>query len=425
VLRWQFNTVPQAGEPGVETWKGESWKTGGGGTWSTVTLDPTTGELFVPVGNPAPDFMLSYRLPPGGRKGETNLYTNSVVALDARTGKLKWYFQASPADDRDLDQAAAPMLFELSKGRAALAAASKDGYLRVIDRATYQLVYKVPVTTIRNADKPVTKKGLVTCPGTLGGTQWNGPALDAREHTILVGAVDWCSFLQLDDSVQYQRGNPFYGGRITSLMQPSPTGWITAVDAATGAIRWQKHLPAPVVSAITPTAGGITFFGDQGGTFYALRSTDGSVLYSTDTGGAMAGGVITYSLQGRQYVAIASGSLSRTMWQSRGLPHVIVYSAGDVPKDAALSLAGVNPSVERGGGVFVRTCAACHGFGGVGGTAPSLRNIGKKLDTAQLTDQIRRPRKPGGKGTATMPAFDGQVLPDASVADVVAFLETL
>ncbi|HEV7716999.1 MAG TPA: hypothetical protein VGO53_15475, partial [Steroidobacteraceae bacterium] len=207
--------MPRGTEPGVETWKGTSWQTGGGGTWSTVSLDPSTGEVFVPVGNPSPDFFPSHRVA-HAKIGE-NLFTNAIVAVNARSGALGWYFQATPADDRDLDQAAAPMLFTLANGRGALAAASKDGYLRVIDRASHKLLYKATVTTVRNEGKPVTAKGLESCPGTLGGTQWNGPAYDATERAIVVGAVDWCSLLQQDDSVTYQKGQPFYGGRMTSL----------------------------------------------------------------------------------------------------------------------------------------------------------------------------------------------------------------
>lgn len=421
-IRWQFNTVPQGNEFGVDTWKGDSWKTGGGGTWSTLSLDPETGELFIPVGNPSPDFFLPYR--DVRRKTGANLFTNSVVAVDARTGHLDWYFQATPSDDKDLDQAAAPMLFELGDGRMAMAAASKDGYLRVVDRNTHRLIYKLAVTTIRNEDKPVTEKGLETCPGTLGGTQWNGPAYDSKEKAIVVGSVDWCSYLRRDKSVEYKKGAPFYGGSIISLMNPTPTGWITSVNADTGAVRWKFHAPAPIVSGITPTAGGVTFAGDVAGTFYALSSSDGSVLFSKPTGGGISGGVITYTVAGKQYVAITSGNLSRTMWVSSGLPHIVIYTVGDVPPDAGLVASGGNASTERGGGVFVRSCAACHGFGGVGGTGPALKGIGTKLSATELAGQIRTPRKTAA-GAATMPAFDAQVMPDASIQDVIAFLETL
>jgi alcohol dehydrogenase (cytochrome c) len=422
-IKWQFNTVPQGNEFGVETWKGTSWQTGGGGTWSTVSLDPSTGEVFVPVGNPAPDFFPSHRLA-HAKIGE-NLFTNAIVSVNARSGALGWFFQATPADDRDLDQAAAPMLFKLPDGRSALAAASKDGYLRVLDRSTHKLIYKAAVTTIRNEGKPVTAKGVESCPGTLGGTQWNGPAYDVAERAIVVGAVDWCSLLQRDDSVTYKKGEPFYGGRMTSLMDPPPSGWITSFDASSGKVRWKFHAPAPVVSAITPTAGGVTFAGDLLGNFYALRSSDGSPLLTIPTGGSISGGVITYTVNGRQYVAITSGNVSRTMWVSAGLPHIVIYALGGAQADAALAASVGNVKAERGAGVFVRSCAACHGFGGVGGTAPALKGVGKRLSADELATQLRAPRKtPSGAG-ATMPPFDLRVLPEQSLRDVVAFLETL
>ena len=120
---WTFNLVPQGKEFGVDTWKGDSWKMGGGGTWSTVTIDPATGELFIPVGNAAADFDRSVR-------GEgSNLFTDSIVVLDARSGKLKWWYQTTLNDDKDRDLGAAPMLFEMGNGKKAVAAGSKDGYL--------------------------------------------------------------------------------------------------------------------------------------------------------------------------------------------------------------------------------------------------------------------------------------------------------
>jgi alcohol dehydrogenase (cytochrome c) len=422
VSLWRFNTVPQGIEFGTETWKGDSWKTGGGGTWSTATLDPETGEVFFPIGNPAPDFFTPSRL--ARHKAGVNLFTNSILTLDARSGALAWYFQATPADDRDLDQAAAPMLFTLANGRKALAAASKDGYLRVIDRATHRLIYQVAITTMRDEKKPVTAKGVVACPGVLGGTQWNGPAYDESTRSIIVGAVDWCTLLQRDDSAEYKKGSPFYGGRMTNIMDPAPTGWITAVDADTGAVRWKFHAPAPIVSGITPTGGGITFAGDIAGTLYALRNSDGKVLFSTPTKGSISGGIITYTVAGKQYVAITSGNLSRTMWVTAGLPHIVIYTVGDVASDAGVTAAGARLDVERGAGAFVRSCAACHGFGGTGGTGPALTGVGKKFSAKELGEQIRVPR-PTATGTASMPAFATDALPDASLRDVVAYLETL
>jgi glucose dehydrogenase len=136
---WRFNTIPMGNEVGAETWKRpESAKTGGGGVWGAMSVDATTGELFVPVGNPWPDIDLGYR--PGN-----NLFTNSVVVLDARTGALKWWHQVSPADWQDLDLVAAPVLYRDSKVRDLVVIAGKDGYVTAVDRDTHKVVFRTPV----------------------------------------------------------------------------------------------------------------------------------------------------------------------------------------------------------------------------------------------------------------------------------------
>jgi alcohol dehydrogenase (cytochrome c) len=418
-LLWQFHTVPQAGEFGNETWKDDSWRTGGGGTWSTFTLDPASGELLVPVGNPSPDFFLPARI--GNSKLGQNLFTNSVVSLDAVSGKLKWWFQATPGDDRDLDQAAAPMLFNLANGSPALAAASKDGYLRVIDRSTHRLIYKVPTTTIRNQSGEIPESGLVTCPGVLGGTQWNGPVYDPAERSIVTGAVDWCSFIARTQAPQYERGRGFYGGRFQQVMDPTPSGWITSVESDSGRVRWRFHAPAPIVGALTPTAGGITFVGDMAGNFYALASSDGRVLLQAHTPGAIAGGNITYRIGGRQYVATTSGDLSRSAWGATGLPLIIVYALPDavLPPPTAK-----NPSAESGRLVYARSCGGCHGEHGEGLSAPPLKSIGAKHSREELIAQIEHPRPAPGAQRATMPELYPAALSLQEVVDVAAYLET-
>jgi alcohol dehydrogenase (cytochrome c) len=146
---WRFNTIPAPGEFGADTWKGQSAQTGGGGTWSTYTLDTEAGELFVSVGNPGADFDR------GPRPGK-DLFTNSLVVLDARSGRLKWWYQINAQDDKDLDPGAAPVLLTLRDGRPAVALGSKDGYLYALDRRTHRLLFKTAVTTILNQDRPVT-----------------------------------------------------------------------------------------------------------------------------------------------------------------------------------------------------------------------------------------------------------------------------
>src|SRR5215475_9752765 len=159
---WRFNTVPDDGEPGAETWgNADVRKRGGGAVWAPLSLDPQAGIVYVPVANPAPDFLADAR--PGA-----NLYTNSLVALDARTGKLQWHYQATPSDSHDWDLTQVSPLFTATVGgktRKLVALAGKDGLLRVLDRETKEPLYATPVTTRSNADEPLTVKGTHTCPG--------------------------------------------------------------------------------------------------------------------------------------------------------------------------------------------------------------------------------------------------------------------
>ncbi len=424
---WTFNLVPQGKEFGVDTWKGDSWKTGGGGTWSTVTLDEATGELFIPVANAAADFERS------ARGDGSNLFTDSVVVLDARSGKLKWWYQATINDDKDRDIGAAPMLFSMANGHRAVAIGSKDGYLHVVDRETHKLVYKSAVTTINNVDAKVTPAGVHVCPGSLGGVQWNGPAFDPQQKTIVVGAVDWCGTFK-SEKMKYKYGDFYYGG--TWQMDKTPgKGWINAFDADSGKLRWKFAVPAPVVSAITPTAGGIVFAGDMNGSLYALRSADGEVLKTIQTGGPIAGGIVTYTITGKQYVALNSGNISRVPWGNAGIPSVIVYTVGEAPQPEAGPTAplpspdGDKPNeptantakahlvadAAHGKAIYNRICIACHGASGEGQSGPPLKGIGKRLNAEQLLGAIKNPKPP-------MPVLYPSVLNEQDVTDVAAFV---
>jgi glucose dehydrogenase len=163
---WSFDLIPEGSETGADTWKRPgSARHGGGAAWVTYALDRDTGTLFVPVANPGPDYSKAMR--PGD-----NLFTISVVALDARSGKLKWWYQLRPNDDHDWD-ATVVSLFD-SNGRQLVATAGKEGILHVVDRTDGKLVFKLPVTTVLNHDVPVTPQGVRVCP--VAGVQWNGAA---------------------------------------------------------------------------------------------------------------------------------------------------------------------------------------------------------------------------------------------------------
>jgi PQQ-dependent dehydrogenase (methanol/ethanol family) len=422
---WRFNTIPLPGEFGADTWKGQTGQTGGGGTWSTYTLDADAGELFVPVGNPGADFDR------GPRPGK-DLFTNSMVVLDARSGRLKWWYQLNDRDDKDLDLGAAPVLLTLNDGRLAVALGSKDGYLYLIDRQSHRLLFKTAVTTILNQDRPVTLEPMRTCPSVVGGVEWNGPALDKLHRAIVVGAVDWCADVRKSPLPEYKRGEMFMGGTFTFVTDPPASGWVTSVDESSGKVRWRFHAEAPVVSGVTPTAGGLVFFGDMNGNLYALSSADGTVLFKRDTGGAIAGGVITYMVADQQYVAVTSGNVSRLVWGETGLPSVVIFrqstpetgTRASTPAEAPAAV-GVT-DVAHGGQLYAKTCGACHGSAGEGLTGPSIKGLGGRLSVEEIAAWIMNPvAKKNSTNGAVMPKLFPSALTQQDVFDTAAYVGTL
>lgn len=313
---WSFNVIPQGQEKGADTWK-KGAEHGGGSMWTTLTLDAASGLLYASIGNPAPDFN-------GGMRPGDNLYTNSVIVLDAKTGKLAWYVQQVPHDTHDWDTAAAPLIYDLN-GRKIMAVANKGGWLYLYDRATHQLISRQETTTHLNADKPVSLTGRRDCPGILGGVEWNGPALNPAMNALFVNSVDWCATYKLGET-RYVDGSLYFGGDATFDPVKDARGWVRAYNATTGAPLWQKKMATPMIAAITPTAGGVLFTGDQNGDFMALNARDGRTLYQFRTGGAIAGGVVTYSVGGQQFVAVASGNASRSIWSTTGSASIFVFS---------------------------------------------------------------------------------------------------
>ena len=416
---WRFNTIPRGKEVGAETWKvADSARYGGGGSWTTYTLDMAAGEVFVPVGNPAPDFA------PDHRPGD-NLFTNSMVVLDARSGTLKWWHQMESNDGLDLDLGAAPMLYWNSKGHPMVAFGSKDGHLYAVNRETKKRIFKTAVTTIEKPDKAPTTQGVHSCPGPVGGVEWNGPAYDEKHKQLLVGAVDWCALIK-SDAVDFQPGKFLVAG--SWEWDDKRSGWISAVDRDSGALRWQYHAEGPVVAGITPTAGGVTFGGDMSGNFVALDSKNGAVLTKIATGGAVAGGVISYALAGKQYVAIDSGNVSRLSFGENGKPSVVIYALADGAPTSTLAPASTAPATRiadtaapdagRGRELFGHNCAACHGASGEGAVGPKLVGIKNRLDQAATVQWIENP-------SAKMPRLFPSTLNAQDVLDVAAFVQSL
>ena len=325
---WEFFLVPKVegdtvrGPLGATPLDNSTWKNvpgapiSGGGMWTSATLDAAKGLLYVPVGNPAPDYDI------GTREGE-NFFTDSVVVLDAKTGAYKNHYKIVPRDWHDWDVSNPPALFQTAGGKQLMAVSPKDGFLYGFDRADNKLLYKTPVTTIENVEEPFsTEKDVHFCPGAGGGEEWNSPAYDPQSNLVFVGDVDWCTTVKLmtrEEAVAVPTGQPWTAekslnpfnlfGKFTRA-DGVWAGWLHAVDADSGVWKWRLKSNYPIVGAVTPTAGGLVFFGDLSGNFYALDAATGQKLWGRKIGGAIGGGVITYTANGAQKVAVATGYTS-------------------------------------------------------------------------------------------------------------------
>lgn len=409
---WRFNTIPRGDEPGADSWAAvDSARFGGGGTWTTYTIDISAGEVFIPVGNPAPDLL------PDKRPGE-NLYTDSLVVLDANTGKLKWYHQLLSNDGQDLDLGAAPTLYYNQKGERMVGFGSKDGYMYAVNRETLQRVFKTQITTIKNAGVAPTPEGVEVCPGPLGGVEWNGPAYDPGNHALVVGSVDWCAKLMAATDYQYKPGEFALGGTFEWL--GDARGWIHSLDADSGEIRWKRQTDGPHVAGITTTASGVMFTGDLAGNFFALDANDGNALYETRVDGGLAGGVITYMRDGKQYVAFISGNVSRLTFGNAGSPTIRVFALGGKQPQApavtkAVATAAAAADSVAGEVTYKKVCAMCHGVSGEGGVGPELRGIASRMDAAKIVEWIKNPSE-------KMPRLFPSMLNEQAVKDVAAYV---
>lgn len=317
---WKFDVVPDSGVA-RSTWLNRRVPVSGAAFWTSFTLDNKKGILYVPAGNAAPDFDIELR------KGD-NLYSNSVIALSPRSGRMLAFNQLVKRDAHDWDVDSPPALITTRSGREIVASANKDGLLSILDRSGVShgptagtpltLLSQTPTTTRLNTDIPLSRDRTTHfCPGIVGGNEWNGAAYSPLTNALYTGSVDWCANVQLKrDTVTIPTAaQGFWLGAETPMdkLQDPPAnarGWVTAFDAENGSVRWKYAASKPILAAVTPTAGGIVFTADLGGRFYAFDATTGRVLLQRDTGLSIGGGIITYTAGGRQLVGIASGMKS-------------------------------------------------------------------------------------------------------------------
>src|ERR1700722_18705189 len=313
-LVWRFNTTAAPDQPGGKTWSGDSWKYGGGSGWNTPPLDVKNNLILFATGNPNPD------LDGTSRKGD-NAYTDSIVAIDGKTGKLKWWYQQVAHDVWDYDACAPVVLFdtpdEHGKVVPAAAEAGKVGSVFIVNRLTGKLIRKSPPIVMVNENfmKPVTATPMTIYPGNKGGAMWSPPAYSPQTKYFYTMGVnephDFVVSHPLPDI--YKPGTPIAGqysggGMATNLKVFAPSGTFSAVTTTPGAIDWQYKSHRPRYGGALATAGGLVFTGEMNGDFDAFDAKSGDKLWHFPLGAGVSTPPITYKIKGVQYIAVgASG----------------------------------------------------------------------------------------------------------------------
>jgi alcohol dehydrogenase (cytochrome c) len=309
---WRFWVVPGPGEPGSETWEGNSMLTGGGSAWLTGTYDPELDLVYWGTGNPLPFF------DGDARKGD-NLYTNSIVALDPDTGNLAWHFQTTPHDLFDWDGVAEPILVdETINGRSvkAIVQANRNGYVFVLDRTNGELIYATPYTRVNWANagpggKPIIKPEIAGAkvrqvyPGVTGGSNWPPKAYSPRTHMLYIPSMVRGATYVSVPSLRV-RDNVRTGGIIYWNKEPAE-GSIEALDVRTGGIKWSFDTQGPNWGGLLATAGGLLFGGAFDGYLRAFNDETGEVLWEFQTGTGVYAPPTTFRIGGKQYIGLASG----------------------------------------------------------------------------------------------------------------------
>ena len=310
---WRHYTVPAAGEPGSDSWPAgtDAIARGGGATWMTGSYDPALQTLYWATGNPNPDYN-------GVDRPGDNLYTNSLLALDPATGARRWHFQFTPHDTHDWDSNHVPVLADLRVGgalRKVVMVGNRNGFFYVLDRVTGKLILGKPFTATtwaRDLDadgRPIVlNDGQRECvPDQWGGTNFMPPSFDAALGLFFLTARETCATYQ-PQAQKLVRGESSFGG-VVKRDSDKASGALRAIDAATGERRWEFPYPSPSMAGVLSTAAGVVFAGDNEGNFMAFASTTGQNLWHYQTGSPIWGAApMTYMLDGRQQVLIASGT---------------------------------------------------------------------------------------------------------------------
>jgi len=314
---WRFHTIPGEGEPGNETWEGDSWKTGGSPTWVTGSFDPELNLLYWGTGNPGPDWN-------GEAREGDNLYSDAVLALDVDTGKLRWHFQFTPHDVHDWDACQIPVLFDASfqgRERKLMAWANRNGFFYLLDRESGEFLLaeefakQTWAERIDQNGRPVripgmfpSEEGTLVYPSVNGAANWWSPSYSPRTGLFYATAYDGAEtyFIGEDD---YAPGE-LYLGSSSERREPldNYVSAIRAIDPLTGERKWEYGLKPKSTSGLLTTAGDIVFGGSVDGYFFALDAATGEELWNVNIGGRVHAAPITYLVGREQYVTIAAGN---------------------------------------------------------------------------------------------------------------------
>jgi alcohol dehydrogenase (cytochrome c) len=319
-LLWKFDTVPGPGKPGHDTWAGDSWKIGGAPTWTVGAYDPELNLLYWGVGNPAPPFKSKER-------AGVNLYSNSVVALDADSGELRWHYQFTPADEHDWDAVQQPVLAEIQwqgRPRQALLWANRNAFFYALDRKTGEFLFAKPFAkqtwnsgfTADGRPIPVleaspTHKGSLVWPAG-GATNWWPPSYDTGRRLMYVPSIDAASIYFTSEARPEKGKEQFLGSTSVFAANQLAAASVKAIEAHTGKVRWEALLqrgpdPPRSVGGVLSTAGGVVFVGHTD-EFLALDSDTGRILWRIRVGGRINAPPVAYAVGRTQYIALMAGN---------------------------------------------------------------------------------------------------------------------
>ena len=328
---WHFDTIPDPDQPGHDSWRGDAWEHGGGAVWMTGSYDPDLNLTYWGTGNPGPDWN------PEQRKGD-NLYSDSVLALDPDTGKMKWYFQFTPNDAYDYDSVQVPVLANANwngNPRKLMLWGNRNGFFYVLDRGTGKFLNGKPFVKVNWASgldsngRPMATPqppGSPTFPGIQGGTNWYSPSYSPSTGLFYLSTWENYSTIFSGIETEYKEGTRFTGGANISPLPgvENPTGQrqgpidtyteaiarggVVAIDPATGDQKWKFEMHDVNTGGILTTATDLLFVGGREGYFQALDARTGALLWKQNLGGEIIAGPISFQIDGQQYVTIASGN---------------------------------------------------------------------------------------------------------------------